>query len=62
MSMPARPRTLTGSQYFSRAASAAVILMGGLVLMGWLFDVENLKSIIPGMIAMNPGGTAVRSC
>jgi PAS domain S-box-containing protein len=59
MSMPARPRTLTGSRYFSRAASAAVILMGGLVLMGWLFDVENLKSIIPGMIAMNPGGTAV---
>jgi PAS domain S-box-containing protein len=59
MSTPMRPHTLTGFQSFSRAAGAAVILMGGLVLMGWLFDVEILKSIIPGMIAMNPGGTAV---
>ena len=59
MSMPMRPRTLTGSRSFARAAGAAVILIGGLVLAGWLFDVETLKSIIPGMIAMNPGGTAV---
>ena len=59
MSMPMRPRTLTGSRSLARAAGAAVILIGGLVLVGWLFDIETLKSIIPGMIAMNPGGTAV---
>ena len=59
MSMPMRPRTLTGSRSLARASGAAVILIGGLVLVGWLFDIEILKSIIPGMIAMNPGGTAV---
>src|ERR1700733_6390251 len=59
MSMPMRLHNLTSSGSFSRAAGAAVVLMGGLVLMGWLFDVEILKSIIPGMTAMNPGGTAV---
>ena len=59
MSMPMRLRTLTGSRSFARVSGAAVILIGGLVLMGWLFDIETLKSIIPGMIAMNPGGTAV---
>ncbi len=53
------PRTFTGSLSFSRVAGAAVILMGGLVLLGWLFDIEILKSVIPGMIAMNPGATAV---
>ena len=54
-----RPSTLTGSRFFARASGAAVILIGGLVLMGWLFDIDTLKSIIPGMVAMNPGGTAV---
>jgi signal transduction histidine kinase/DNA-binding response OmpR family regulator len=59
MSMPMRPRTLTGSRSFGRASGAAVILIGALVLMGWLFDIETAKCIIPGMTAMNPGGTAV---
>ena len=59
MSMPMHPNTLAGSRSFARASGAAVILIGGLVLMGWLFDIETAKSIIPGMIAMNPGGTAV---
>lgn len=36
-----------------------MILIGGLVLLGWTLDIEIAKSIIPGMIAMNPGGTAV---
>ena len=59
MSTSTRPRSLTNSRSFSRAAAAAVILMGSLVLMGWLFDIDTLRSIIPGMTAMNPGGTAV---
>ena len=59
MSMLARPRTLTGFWFLARAAGAAVILIGGLVLAGWAFDIETFKSVIPGMIAMNPGGTAL---
>ena len=27
--------------------------------MGWWSDIETLKSVIPGLVAMNPGGTAV---
>jgi PAS domain S-box-containing protein len=29
------------------------------VLMGWAFDIAALKSVIPGLTPMNPGGTAV---
>ena len=36
-----------------------MILIGGLVLAGWAFDVAVLKSLIPGLTAMNPGGTAL---
>ena len=54
-----RPPTLAGPRSFSRAAAAAVIVMGSLVLLGWILDVNTLRSIIPGMTAMNPGGTAV---
>jgi PAS domain S-box-containing protein len=57
--MPFGPHQVTGYWYFSRVASAAVILMSGAVLVGWAFDQEALKSLIPGMVAMNPGGTAL---
>jgi PAS domain S-box-containing protein len=50
---------LGGFRKFARAAAAVVILIGCLVFLGWTFDVAILKSIIPGMIAMNPGGTAL---
>jgi signal transduction histidine kinase/DNA-binding response OmpR family regulator/HPt (histidine-containing phosphotransfer) domain-containing protein len=43
----------------SRAASICVMTLSCLVLAGWTFDVEALKSVVPGMVAMNPGGTAV---
>jgi signal transduction histidine kinase/DNA-binding response OmpR family regulator/HPt (histidine-containing phosphotransfer) domain-containing protein len=43
----------------SQAAGAAVVVVGALVLIGWAFNVETLKSVIPGMVAMNPGGTAI---
>jgi hypothetical protein len=57
--MPPGPRELTGYWYFARVASAAVMLMSGLVLLGWAIDHDTLKSVIPGMVAMNPGGTAL---
>jgi hypothetical protein len=57
--MTDHPRNLTGFQFLARGAGAAVILIGGLVLVGWAFDVAVLKSLIPGLTAMNPGGTAL---
>ena len=57
--MTDHPRDLTGYRFFARGAGAAVILIGGLVLTGWAFDVAALKSLTPGLTAMNPGGTAL---
>src|SRR5262245_10227252 len=38
----------------ARGASGLVVLAGCLALAGWLFDMETLKSVLPGRIAMNP--------
>lgn len=43
----------------SRIASISVIAVSCLVLVGWTLNIESLKSVVPGMVAMNPGGTAV---
>ncbi|MFG0262317.1 MAG: ATP-binding protein, partial [Novipirellula sp. JB048] len=43
----------------SRVASVAVIAISVLVLVGWTFDLEPLKAVLAGKVAMNPGGTAV---
>ena len=59
MSMTIGPRNLTGPSSVARAAGAAAILIGVLVLAGWTFDVAVLKSLIPGRTAMNPGGSAL---
>ena len=40
------------------AASVVTVISGLCVLAGWLFDLEFLKRIVPGLIAMNPA-TAV---
>src|SRR5262249_28026590 len=53
------PRKVTGFRFLTHAAGAAVILIGCLVLTGWAFDVARLKSLMPGLTAMNPGGTAL---
>ncbi len=44
---------------FARFAAVAVGAIGAVVIAGWAFDVAVLRSFIPGMTAMNPGGTAV---
>src|SRR5687768_1610717 len=59
MSMSVRSFGLNDSWSFARAAGAALIVMSGLVLVGWTFDSGVLKSVIPGSIAMNPGGSAL---
>ena len=39
---------------FTTACSTAVAALGCVVLVGWLADVESLKSVIPGFVEMNP--------
>ena len=36
------------------AASAAAVLVGGVVLVGWAFDIPALKSVLPGWVSMKP--------
>jgi len=57
--MTDHPRNLTGFWILARGSGPAVILVGGLVLVEWKFDVAALKSVHPGLKAMNPGGTAL---
>lgn len=55
------PHPTNSFQLLCQAASVLVIVMGGLALVGWALDLETLKSDLPGMAAMNPGGAAVAS-
>jgi len=66
--MPARqsPGLVRACRSFAAGASFAAVLLGGLVLVGWVFDLAALKTVFPGLVAMNPatalgfvlGGTA----
>jgi PAS domain S-box-containing protein len=48
------PRAVALFRSLSRAAGAAVALVGGLALAGWIFDVTLLKSVLPGLVPMKP--------
>jgi len=54
----AAPRPHGGLEQFVRLypgwASFAALTVGDLVLYGWRFDIEVLKSVVPGFVAMNP--------
>ena len=38
----------------ARAANVLVLLIPCVVLAGWTFDIEPLKRVVPGLVAMNP--------
>jgi hypothetical protein len=45
-------QTMALLKFWARAASLAVILVGGLVLVGWSLDLALLKSLAPGLATM----------
>jgi PAS domain S-box-containing protein len=62
MKSPELPR-LRFHRAFARVASASVVLLGGLALVGWVFHVEALKRIIPGSDPLKPNmATAILLC
>ncbi len=46
------------STIFVSAACAAAVLAGGVVLIGWAFDIPALKSILPVWVSMKPNAAA----
>ncbi len=48
------PRVAAALRTISRAASLIPLAIGVLVLIGWWANVEFLKRIVPGLVAMNP--------
>jgi signal transduction histidine kinase/CheY-like chemotaxis protein len=56
---PVHVRLVARFHLLARVASLVVIVVSSLVFAGWALRVEALKTVFPGMVAMNPGGTAV---
>jgi PAS domain S-box-containing protein len=52
MTPPDDSRLIALAKTFSRIASAGIMLLGGLVLVGWAFDITTLKSVFPGLATM----------
>jgi len=45
---------LTRWELTSVAASATAVLVGTLVLAGWILEIDALKRVVPGLVSMNP--------
>jgi PAS domain S-box-containing protein len=54
MTTQSNPQLIASLKSFSRAASAATILVGCVVLVGWGLNLAVLKSIVPGLPTMKP--------
>src|ERR1700716_2352239 len=50
----ALPRLVAALHATARVAAVVPVAVGVLVLFGWWFDIELLKRIVPGLVAMNP--------
>jgi PAS domain S-box-containing protein len=46
------PSYLASVERFSRITSLLVAVVGVAVLLGWIFDIEVLKSVLPGLVTM----------
>ncbi len=53
------PHLISRFRFVSQAMAAATMVVAVLVLVGWMIEEETLKTVFPGMVAMNPGGTAM---
>lgn len=53
------PNLLSGMRSAARFAATLVMAIAMLVLIGWILDIEAFRSVIPGLTAMNPGGSAL---
>lgn len=49
-----RPAWIAGIQQFPKVTAALVISLGCLVLIGWMLDIDILKSILPNEVTMKP--------
>ncbi|EMI20970.1 two-component hybrid sensor and regulator [Rhodopirellula maiorica SM1] len=56
---PEQPELIAKFRRASRVASVVVIAISVIVLIGWSLDLEALRALLPGKVAMNPGGTAI---
>ena len=45
--------------FLAKVASITVVILSLAVLVGWVLNLEILKTVLPGLVAMNPGGTAI---
>src|SRR5688572_27516542 len=52
MTPPLNPRLVTSYRTAARAAAGFVLMIGILVLAGWLFNISTLKGILPGLATM----------
>ena len=50
--MPANFQWVPNFKLLSQRFSGLIIAIGGLVLIGWMLDIEALKSVVPGLATM----------
>jgi signal transduction histidine kinase len=52
MSTEPTSRLISSLRFFSHAAAVTAIVVGALVLVGWMLDIPALKSVLPGLVTM----------